>query len=566
MIETTRRASRDWGFHFIDYDDPRQGIAHVVAPELGIAFPGATLVCCDSHTSTVGGVGALAWGIGASEAEHVLATQTLVQSRAEDDARDLRRAAGRRRRRQGHDPGADRPHRRPGRHRLRDRVRRLGDPRHADRGPADDLQHVGRVLLQGRLRHRPTTARSSTSRAASSRPRALPGTLQSPTGAACTATTRPHSTAKCRSTATPWRRRSPGGSARSRWWRSTTWYPIRPRLTTAKRASWRRERWLICGCSPAHRSRASRSTSPTSAPVPTPGCRTFGRPLPCCAGARSSRACRQSAYRDRPASSAPPRPRVWTASFARRASSGSNRRVAGAEHGRHPIRRPARHQHHQPQLRGSTGSADADPSREPVHGGRQRRGRLHQPTRGGFSDGSIAPGDRCRRADAADQHRHRPDHPGDVFSAAPMRRAMARTCSMASASSPTAAPNPEFILNQPPYDHAQILLADRNFGCGSSRERAPKALREFGFRAVIAPSFGGIFFNNCFRNGIVPVELPIEDVRLMAAEVEASRRRRTGDGRPRVADGDIAPRRAVSRSPARDPAADAAAWAWTRSR
>jgi 3-isopropylmalate/(R)-2-methylmalate dehydratase large subunit len=81
MIETTRKASREWGFHFIDYDDPRQGIAHVVAPELGIAFPGATLVCCDSHTSTVGGVGALAWGIGASEAEHVLATQTLAQSR-----------------------------------------------------------------------------------------------------------------------------------------------------------------------------------------------------------------------------------------------------------------------------------------------------------------------------------------------------------------------------------------------------------------------------------------------------------------------------------------------------
>ena len=81
MIEATRRASREWGFHFIDFDDPRQGIAHVVAPELGIAFPGATLVCCDSHTSTVGGVGALAWGIGASEAEHVLATQALAQSR-----------------------------------------------------------------------------------------------------------------------------------------------------------------------------------------------------------------------------------------------------------------------------------------------------------------------------------------------------------------------------------------------------------------------------------------------------------------------------------------------------
>ena len=83
-------------------------------------------------------------------------------------------------------------------------------------------------------------------------------------------------------------------------------------------------------------------------------------------------------------------------------------------------------------------------------------------------------------------------------------------------------PNPEFILNQAPFDRAQILLADRNFGCGSSRERAPKALREFGFRAIVAPSYGGIFFNNCYRNGIVPVELPIEQVRALADEVTGS--------------------------------------------
>lgn len=81
MIGGTREASKRWGFHFIDYDDPRQGIAHVVALEEAIALPGATYVCCDSHTSTVGAIGALAWGIGASEAEHVLATQALVQSR-----------------------------------------------------------------------------------------------------------------------------------------------------------------------------------------------------------------------------------------------------------------------------------------------------------------------------------------------------------------------------------------------------------------------------------------------------------------------------------------------------
>ncbi|SIQ51707.1 3-isopropylmalate dehydratase small subunit [Pseudacidovorax sp. RU35E] len=86
---------------------------------------------------------------------------------------------------------------------------------------------------------------------------------------------------------------------------------------------------------------------------------------------------------------------------------------------------------------------------------------------------------------------------------------------------PDGQPDPDFILNQPPYDHAQILLADRNFGCGSSRERAPKALREFGFRAILAPSFGGIFYNNCWRNGMVPVELPIAQIRQIADEVAA---------------------------------------------
>ena len=95
---------------------------------------------------------------------------------------------------------------------------------------------------------------------------------------------------------------------------------------------------------------------------------------------------------------------------------------------------------------------------------------------------------------------------------------------------PDGSPNPEFVLNRAPYDHAQILLADRNFGCGSSRERAPWALREFGFRAIIAPSFGGIFFNNCYRNGLLPVELPIEQVRVLASEVEAS----GGEGRVSV--------------------------------
>jgi len=65
--------------------------------------------------------------------------------------------------------------------------------------------------------------------------------------------------------------------------------------------------------------------------------------------------------------------------------------------------------------------------------------------------------------------------------------------------------NPDFILNQPQYQGAQVLLARENFGCGSSREHAPWALQDYGFRVIIAPSFADIFFNNCFKNGVLPV-------------------------------------------------------------
>jgi 3-isopropylmalate/(R)-2-methylmalate dehydratase small subunit len=68
-------------------------------------------------------------------------------------------------------------------------------------------------------------------------------------------------------------------------------------------------------------------------------------------------------------------------------------------------------------------------------------------------------------------------------------------------------PNPDFVLNQPRYAGASVLLARKNFGCGSSREHAPWALDQYGFRAVIAPSFADIFFNNCFKNGLLPIVL-----------------------------------------------------------
>ena len=77
---------------------------------------------------------------------------------------------------------------------------------------------------------------------------------------------------------------------------------------------------------------------------------------------------------------------------------------------------------------------------------------------------------------------------------------------------PDGQPNPSFVLNQPRYQGASILVAGKNFGCGSSREHAPWALGEFGFRVIIAPSFADIFANNCFKNGMLPITLPAAQV------------------------------------------------------
>jgi 3-isopropylmalate/(R)-2-methylmalate dehydratase small subunit len=73
-------------------------------------------------------------------------------------------------------------------------------------------------------------------------------------------------------------------------------------------------------------------------------------------------------------------------------------------------------------------------------------------------------------------------------------------------------PRPDFVLHKPPYDKAKILITGENFGCGSSREHAPWALLDFGISCIIAPSFADIFYNNCFKNGILPIALPQEEI------------------------------------------------------
>jgi 3-isopropylmalate/(R)-2-methylmalate dehydratase small subunit len=81
-------------------------------------------------------------------------------------------------------------------------------------------------------------------------------------------------------------------------------------------------------------------------------------------------------------------------------------------------------------------------------------------------------------------------------------------------------PNPEFVLNFPRYKGASVLLARANFGCGSSREHAPWGVKDYGFRVIIAPSYADIFYNNCFKNGILPIALPQADVDKLMDDAE----------------------------------------------
>ena len=82
-------------------------------------------------------------------------------------------------------------------------------------------------------------------------------------------------------------------------------------------------------------------------------------------------------------------------------------------------------------------------------------------------------------------------------------------------------PNPEFVLNQPAYRNAKVLVAGPNFGCGSSREHAPWALRDYGIKCIISTSFADIFYNNCFKNGLLPLILPAEQVREIMDKAES---------------------------------------------
>ncbi len=194
------RNAREFGVELFDLDSPEQGIVHVIGPELGLTQPGMIIVCGDSHTSTHGAFGALAFGIGTSEVEHVLATQCIVQSRprtmevrfaglpeAGVTAKDLVLAA-------------DPPDRDRRRHRARHRVHRRGHPGPLHGGPDDGLQHVDRGRRPGRdggpgRHHRGLPARAGPGPQAG-----RTGTVSAPPGSRSTPIRPPASTPRSRST------------------------------------------------------------------------------------------------------------------------------------------------------------------------------------------------------------------------------------------------------------------------------------------------------------------------------------------------------------------------------
>ena len=217
QVEVLRANCAEFGITEYPMGDPGQGIVHVIGPEQGLTQPGMTIVCGDSHTSTHGAFGALAFGIGTSEVEHVLATQTLPQTPARHHGRHRRRRAARR---------ASRPrtsilaiigtHRHRRRHRLDHRVPRLGHPGAVDGGPHDRLQHVDRGRRQGRA-HRPRRRRPSPTSRVAATPRPAPtGTRPSTTGARWPPTTAPPSTRRSCSTPPPSSRSCRGAPTRPR--------------------------------------------------------------------------------------------------------------------------------------------------------------------------------------------------------------------------------------------------------------------------------------------------------------------------------------------------------------
>ena len=482
-----------------------RGIVHVIGPELGATQPGKTIVCGDSHTATHGAFGALAFGIGTTEVGHVLATQCLLQRRPKTLRDQRQRTTAARRHRQGPDPRHHRQDRRVGRHRARARISRPGHRSALDGRAHDHLQHVHR----SRRTRRHDRARRDHVRVSQGPPRAPKGAawdravarwrkLPTDAGArfdriveidASDARADGHLRHASRHGRADHRRRCPISRATRCSEKALAYMGLQGRRAAARQARAGRVRRQLHQRPPVRsaqrRARAARPQARQAA------CRCWWCP------ARST-------------SSAPPKPRAWTRCSPTPAPSGAR---AGCSmclgmNGDLVRAGPVLDQHQQPQLRRPPGRRCAHPARQPADRRRLRHPRpRHRSAR--ILEVVTMPADHAHLAPARSCCRPPTSTPTRSsrrgFSPRRRRTVSANTCSPTGATTPPAHPKPDFALNRPEAAGCAILVAGRNFGCGSSREHAPWALQDFGFRAVVSTEFADIFRTNCLKNGLLPV-------------------------------------------------------------
>ena len=515
QVETLERNCAEFGIPVYSLGSDRQGIVHVIGPELGVTQPGMTIVCGDSHTATHGAFGALAFGIGTSEVEHVLATQCLVQRKPKSmriryegelgpgvTAKDLILATiGQ----IGVDGATGHV------------VEYAGPAIEAplDGGPDDGLQHDDRGR-RPRGHDRPRRDDLRLARGAR-RGRSIAGA-----GASCAPTRAPTFDTRDRR-----RRRGDqpdghlGHEPRDGRRRRPTRSPSR--RTTATSA-----RWPTWASRPARRSRTSRSTACSSARAPTRASATCAPPP------RSSRAARSPTASTRWSSPAPSRSSAQAESEGLDEvfrAAGFDWRDAGCSMclGMNPdIAAP--------------GERCASTSNRNFEGRQGKGARTHL----------VTPADGRRRRDRGPLRRH----PGLELSHGGHRdhHRQASPCSIRDDVDTDQIIPKQFLkrvertgfgeflfydwAKEPDWDlPANPILVDRrNFGCGSSREHAPWALEDYGFRAVIAPSFADIFNSNCTKIGLLPG-------RAARGRRPGDRRGRRGAGRPRGPGGPLDGRR-----------------------
>ena len=513
QIETLRRNCAEFGVRLHQLGDANQGIVHVIGPQLGLTQPGMTIVCGDSHTATHGAFGALAFGIGTSEVEHVLATQTLPLRPFKTMAVERRAAtlaAGRDR--EGRDPRADRQDRHRRRPGLRHRVPRRGRRGAVDGRPDDDLQHVDRGRRPG-----------GHDRAGRDDVRLPQGPCHAPPDADWDAAVeywrepahrrrRRPSTPRWRSTRPRSPRSSPGAPTRARALPLDDVVPDPASFTD-----------------PVERSAAERALEYMDLTPGTPlrdirvdtvfvGSCTNGRieDLRAAAGVIRGHHVADGvrmlvvpgSVQVRLQAEAEGLDKVFVEAGAEwrqagcsmclgmnpdtlapgeRSASTSNRNFEGRQGkgGRTHLVSPLV----------AAATAVTGPPRPPNDCPPHRLGELNQMDKFTSHTGTAVP---LRRSNVdTDQ----------IIPAVYLKR-VTRT-GFEDGLFSAWRKDPGFVLNKPEYAGASVLVAGPEFGTGSSREHAVWALENYGFRVVISPRFADIFRGNSLKAGLLTVELPI---------------------------------------------------------